>query len=336
MLKKSKVLILINAIIFSMPSLLLSKNDSILTSIYVYKSKAEATDLLKQPLLNYCHSSMKNYQSELPKPSTIKNSNGDLNNNPPSVSGPIEVFPWDNDEKFKKAIDRYGTNTLLAGYCTVLNDPLPGEEENVHIAADLLAGTIVQPGHVFSQNRELGPYTEERGFKKGPTYMGSRLITTIGGGVCKIASTLYNVTILSNLQVVERHSHSMPVPYVPYGQDATVSYGTRDYKLRNNTSDPLLIWAKGIDNVLYIGFYGKSKPPKVEWHHETLGVEKAPKVYRKNSTLPPGKEKLVLEGMDGATVKSWITIKNPDGTSTVTQLGISYYRPMPHIYEINK
>lgn len=148
-----------------------------------------------------------------------------------------------------------------------------------------------------------------------------------------MASTLYNVTIMSNLQVVERYSHSMPVPYVPYGQDATVSYGNKDFKFRNNTDTTLLIWAQGVDNILYVGFYGAVKPPEVEWHHEVLKKHAAGKVYKVNPALPGGTEKLVMEGMDGAIIKSWITITCPDGNVITKPLGMSYYDPMPHVYE---
>lgn len=251
-------------------------------------------------------------------------------------SGQITSLPWENSDEFRAAVEKNNTPVLLAGYQTVLKDPLPGEEENVHLAARLLQGTIVKPQETFSQNNKIGPYTTERGFQKGPTYIGSTLTTTIGGGVCKIASTLYNVAILSNLSIVERHPHSMPVPYVPYGQDATVAYGSRDFKFLNNASSPIMIWAEGIDNTLYIGFYGQAKPPKVEWHHQTLEVYKANKIYKANPKLPPGTEKYILEGMDGALVKSWITIENTDGSKTEKQLGNSYYKPMPYIVERNE
>lgn len=259
----------------------------------------------------------------------------DFENDPPEppVSGEITEVPWENDEKFKAAMEDNDTYILMAAYRTVLRDPLPGEEYNVHHAAQLLAGTIVKPGETFSQNQRIGPYTQSRGFQKGPTYMGSTLTTTVGGGVCKIASTLYNVTVLSNLTVTERHYHSMPVPYVPYGQDATVAYGAKDFRFRNSTGFPVLIWARGIDNVLYMGFYGRAKPPKVQWNHKTLKVYPASKVYRTNKNLPADTEKIVLEGMDGAVVKSWVTIENPDGTITIKQLGSSYYNPMAHLIE---
>lgn len=253
----------------------------------------------------------------------------------PTQSGIVDKLPWDEDNSFKKAISEHNTPVLMAAYCTVLKDPLPGEEENVHLAASSLCGIVVNPGEVFAQNKKLGPYTESKGYKKGPTYMGSTLTTTVGGGVCKIASTLYNVSILSNLKIVERHNHNMPVPYVPYGQDATVAYGGKDFKFLNNTSHPILIWCQGLDNVLYMGFYGVEYPPKITWNHEILKTTTAPKVYKYNPNLEKGTEKIIIEGMDGATIKSFVTIYNEDNTTNIKNLGISHYRPMPYIIERN-
>ncbi len=251
-------------------------------------------------------------------------------------SGATAYVPWENNEEFLSNQSKNKTFTMMAAYRTVLRDPLPGEEENVHKAAALLCGTVVTPQKIFSQNNQIGPYTTSKGFKKGPTYLGTKLTTTIGGGVCKIASTIYNVTILSDLSVIERHAHSMPVPYVPYGQDATVSYGVKDFKFKNNTSFPIMIWAQGIENILYIAFYSSSKPPDVEWNHQVIKLIKAGTIYKSNPKLPPGNIKLVLEGMDGAIVKSWVTIKNLDGTIIEKQLGKSFYNPMPHVFEKGK
>ncbi|MBC7765501.1 MAG: VanW family protein [Hyphomonadaceae bacterium] len=251
----------------------------------------------------------------------------------PLKSGQTSVLPWDKEEAFLNAKMTNGTPILMAAYHTVLHDPLPGEEFNVHLAASMLAGKVISPSAVFSQNQTAGPYTEERGFQKGPTYAGAKLITTIGGGVCKIASTLYNVAILSNLEIVERYNHGMPVPYVPYGQDATVSYGAKDIKFRNSTNAPIMIWAKGVDNVLYIAFYGTQTPPKVEWHHERISTIPAPKSYKNNTTIPVGIEKVLYEGMDGGIVRSWVTINQPDGSVTEKQLGNSRYAPFPFIIE---
>jgi len=248
------------------------------------------------------------------------------------ASGPERNMPWINDSEFIEAVARNKTYVMLGGYKTVLKDPLPGEEYNVHLAADMLAGIVVKPGAIFSQNDAIGPYIESRGFRKGPTYIGTMVTTTVGGGVCKIASTLYNVAVLSGVKITERHNHTMPVPYVPYGQDATVSYGNKDFKFMNTTDSDILIWAKGVDNVLYMAFYGSRPAPAVEWVHEVLETTKAPVVYRINTSLAEDEKRLLMEGMDGAVVKSWIRI-GEGNEAEMKYMGLSRYQPMPHLIE---
>lgn len=266
----------------------------------------------------------------------IANDNKSSSNQKAITSGRIDKVPWAKDQNFNEAQQKNQAFKQMAAFRTVLIDPLPGEEENVHLAARLLTGTVVQPGMIFSQNAAIGPYSKARGFQEGPLYIGTQLSKTIGGGVCKIASTLYNVTVLSNLEVIERHAHGMPVPYVPYGQDATVSYGSKDFKFKNNTANPILIWAQGIDNTLYIAFYSKQAAPRVEWHHKVLKSQKADVIYRENQTLPAGTERVAVKGMDGARIDSWVTIYGQNGTSRNKALGGSSYLPMPEIVERGK
>lgn len=256
-----------------------------------------------------------------------------LNSNCPS--GPEVLLPWSNNARFLQAQVKHNAFIPMAAYRTVLHDPLPGEENNVHLAARMLCGAVVKPGQVFSQNNALGPYSSERGFQPGPVYIGSKISRTIGGGVCKISSTLYNVAVLADLPIIERHPHGMPVPYVPYGQDATVSMGIKDLRFKNNTSHPILIWAEAIENTLYIGFYGSSKPPRVTWQHEFLNSIPAPIIYRYNPLLNKASQKTILEGMEGAAVRSTVLVEHPDGRTEIKSRGISYYNPIPAIVERN-
>lgn len=251
----------------------------------------------------------------------------------PIKSGSLDKLPWDNDKDFLDAKKEHNTPILMSAYCAVLKDPLPGEEVNVHHGARLISGKVVEPGVIFSQNKEIGPYSEENGFKEGPTYVGAKVSTTIGGGVCKISSTLYNIAVLANLEIVERHNHNMPVPYVPYGQDATVAYGAKDFRFKNNTDFPLLIWAKGIDNRLYMAIYGQESPPDVKWQHQFLNRQKAPVIYKTNPNLSANVENILLEGMDGVTVNSWVIITDKEGSAVRKFLGTSYYNPMPYLIE---
>lgn len=242
-------------------------------------------------------------------------------------------LPWQEDPRTKAVLKRYGATVIMAAFRATLQEPIEGEAHNIALAAERLSGTVLQPGQVFSQNGSLGPYTENRGYRAGPTYMGNRYVTTIGGGVCKISSLLYNVVIFSDLRVIERHPHSMTVPYVPPGQDATVYYGFRDFKFQNTTDGPVVIAARFVDKTLYMALYGRRKPPEIRWHHRVLKRVPAWTEQHLNPELPPGKTRVVMEGQEGIVVRSWITIKTPAGKTTVKKLGTDWYDPSPRIVE---
>ncbi|MGN9163775.1 VanW family protein [Tissierellaceae bacterium HCP3S3_D8] len=259
----------------------------------------------------------------------------DQNYDIPEVSGQISNFPWRNNEKFLEAKEKYNTPFLLSGFCAVLKNPLPGEEYNVKLASEKVSGKVIKPSKIFSQNSNLGPYTKGKGYREGATYVGGNIVMDAGGGVCKIATTLYNLAILSDLEIVERHNHSMPINYVPYGQDATVAYGVKDFRFKNTTDGNILIWSQLIGNRLYMAFYGTENPPQVTWYHETTDITKHSIKYVKNKDLKPGEMKTVIKGLNGATVKSTVKIQYKDGTTSIKNMGTSKYIPLPELVEMN-
>lgn len=254
----------------------------------------------------------------------------------PEVSQTITEFPWDGENEFKEAQLKNDTDVLIAGFCTVLEKSTEAERTNIGLAAKSVTGIVIEPGEVFSQNQAIGPYTEDKGYKEGSGYVGNKIVKSMGGGVCKVASTLYNTAIASDLDIVERYNHSMPVPYVPYGQDAAVAFGSKDLKFKNNTDHPILIWAKMIDNRIYMGFYGKEKGPEVKWEHKTINKTEAPTEYKINPELEDGEENVLVEGMHGELVESKVIIKDKDGNEEIKDLGKSSYLPMTHLIEKNK
>ena len=261
----------------------------------------------------------------------------DVNDNydMPEVSQEIHNLPWRNDEDFLKHKSKYNTPILMAAYCAVLKNPLPGEEYNVSLAAQSVNGKVIKPDKIFSQNTSIGPYDEKNGYKEGATYVNGQIVMNTGGGVCKIATTLYNLSVLSNLEIVERYNHSMPINYVAYGQDATVAYGVKDFRFKNTSGDNILIWSQLIGNRLYMAFYGSEKPPEVSWNHSIDKVIKPSVKYIKNESLDKGAMNTVVKGLDGATVKSEVVIKYKDGSVEVKNMGISRYIPLPELIEIN-
>ncbi len=241
---------------------------------------------------------------------------------------------WERNPKFLEICAQQGAFVRMGAFQTTLPDPLRGEEENVAHAANLLAGNVVAPGEVFSMNARLGPYTKQRGYKDGPIYMGTRVATAAGGGVCKIASTLFNVVVLADLQVVQRHPHGMLVPYVPPGQDATVAYGVKDFKFKNNTGRPVVIWSETLGNTLYMAIYGSRVPPKVTWQHTILKRQKTWTIRRYNPNLQPGEKRVVIPGDDGLAVRSTLIKEYSNGEIVTQELGTWWYNPLPRVIEL--
>ena len=114
---------------------------------------------------------------------------------------------------------------------------------NLALACQLLNGTILQPNEEFSFNELLGELTEEKGYVSVPVFVGKKFQGTIGGGVCQVASTLYNCVLLADLSVLEQHNHNYVTDFIGAGFDVEVEYGNLDFRFANNTALPIKIEA---------------------------------------------------------------------------------------------
>ncbi|WP_051412169.1 VanW family protein [Halonatronum saccharophilum] len=210
------------------------------------------------------------------------------------------------------------------------NSPLD-ESHNVDILTNEITGLVIEAGETFSINKVAGPYSSDRGYRRGESYHGSKVIKTYGGGVCKVASALYNLAILSNLEVVERHSHGMPIPYVPPGRDSALAYDYKDLKFKNTTDGPILIWGEVIGDDLYLALYGTQPPPSVTWKQKIIETEGFPTIKKKTKRLKEGEEKVVIQGTKGITIKSWLLIEYSNGRKERKNLGVDSYNPRPRV-----
>jgi len=156
------------------------------------------------------------------------------------------------------SVDTVMSSGLIAQYSTHFDSNLVNRTENLRLAAEAIDGKILAPGEPFSFNQSVGERTTEAGYKEALIIVGEEYTPGLGGGICQVSSTLYNAAILAHLKILERHSHSLPVDYVPAGQDATVSFGILDFRFRNSTDAYLLIRSSIEENTLTIQLYGKA------------------------------------------------------------------------------
>lgn len=128
-------------------------------------------------------------------------------------------------------------------YCEATEASDSDRATNLRIACESIDGIVLYPGDTFSYNNVLGPRTEANGYKPGPSYAGGTVVYTIGGGICQVSSVLYYCTVLADLEIIERECHGFMPHYMYPGTDAMVSWGSYDFRFRNNSTHPIRIEA---------------------------------------------------------------------------------------------
>ena len=131
---------------------------------------------------------------------------------------------------------------------------------NLRLAANKVNGTVVLPGQTFSYNAVVGERTIAAGYKEAAVYQDGQVVQGLGGGICQISTTLYNAALYANLEIVERRNHQFVPSYIGAGRDATVVYGSQDFKFKNNRKYAIKITCSVENGVATFNIFGLSEP----------------------------------------------------------------------------
>ena len=221
----------------------------------------------------------------------------------------------------------------LSTFSTRFDQNNKDRSTNLSIAAAKIDGTILSPGEEFSYNKIVGERSIKAGYKEAKIYQGGQIIDGLGGGICQISSTLYNAVISANLDVTERYNHQFITSYVQPGRDATVAYGSKDFKFKNNRTYPIRIDVYISNGIAKVDIYGiKEKDEKeVAIDVETITTIPYETKYQTDSSLPEGTEKLKQRGANGLIVKAYKAIKKNGITISKELLSKDTYNPLERI-----
>lgn len=185
---------------------------------------------------------------------------------------------------------------------------------NVAKVAEYVTGTILNPGETFSYNGVVGERTTARGFKEAPSYVSGQTVNTVGGGVCQGSSTIYLAALRANLEIVERHAHSYICSYMPYGMDATVSYGSLDFQFRNDTDFPVKIVMTYQDAKLTVSIYGTNLTGNyVEMTNKVNSTTEYKTIYEETTQLAAGETETKTSGYNGMSVTVYRNVYDANG-----------------------
>lgn len=237
---------------------------------------------------------------------------------------PLEMTPAEvNTETLQSLLFR----DTLAETKTELNPGQKSRTHNVELACEYINGTILNPGDEFSYNKVVGQRTAARGFREAGIFVSGRLEEGLGGGVCQPSSTLYMAVLRADLKVTERSNHGMTVSYTPLGEDATVSWGSLDFKFVNDTEYPIKILASREGSYCKMKIVGtKTTDKTVEIKTNTLSTTNWSTVRQKDTSLAPGTEKVDQSGATGYRTETFKIITENGQTTTVKANTSNYHK----------
>lgn len=216
---------------------------------------------------------------------------------------------------------------VIGSFSTSLAGRTPNQAANIRLGARRIDGLLLRPGETFSFARAVGPVSAETGFVKGLAIRGGEPASEDGGGICQLASTLYQAALRANLQIVERRKHLWPVRSVPPGFDATFATSNADLRFRNNIAQPLLLRVSCDAHHLSARLLGEHpEAARVEVTRAVKAVLPPGRVVRTTPLLRRGQQRIASRGRPGFEVEVW---REATLGSTTRRERISYDRYAP-------
>ena len=202
----------------------------------------------------------------------------------------------------------------LLGSCTTSVSGSANRKHNVSLASKSCNGTVLNPGDTFSYNATLGQRTAANGYRTAGAYVGGKTVEEYGGGICQVSSTLYLAVLRSDLQIVARTNHMFYPGYIPYGMDATVSWGGPDFKFKNDTDYPIKIVASYADGKATCKIYGTNLTGKsAKMEYKILSTTPYETEQKEDSSLAPGTSKQEQNGYTGYKVATYRCVYDKNG-----------------------
>ncbi len=212
---------------------------------------------------------------------------------------------------------------VLGTYSTGFSVSNRSRATNVRVGAEKINGTVLMPGEVLSGYEKMNPFTTANGYAAAASYENGQVVDSIGGGVCQIATTLYNAALLAEMEITQRQNHSMIVTYVPPSNDAAIAGTYKDIKFKNPYDTPVYVEGRTDGGTLTFTIYGKETRPAnrtLKYESETLSVtDPGEPILKTDPSLAPGARVREQSAHKGMKSRLWKVVY-VDGRETEREL----------------
>ncbi|GMK38289.1 hypothetical protein PCCS19_13430 [Paenibacillus sp. CCS19] len=230
-----------------------------------------------------------------------------------------------------------GIDRMIMSFTTDFATSAEGRAFNVTSTAKVLNDVELAPDEVFSYGKIVAATEKEYGYREAPVIQNGKLVPGIGGGICQVSSTLYNAVIRAGLDIVERRNHSLPVSYLPIGQDATFASGAIDFRFKNTTGKYLIIRTVVEDRKLTVKLFG-TMPDNVRYDIESITTSTIEPTIKEtvSDALPPGGRLITQQGKQGYVVETYRTLVRDGEVVSRERLSKDKYNAQPTLVNIGK
>jgi len=139
--------------------------------------------------------------------------------------------------------NEWGISEMIGEFATPYNAGDAPRTQNLTRGAELVNGTVVKPGEVFSLEKTLGEVDYEHGFADAGVISNGQHVDSLGGGLSQVATTVFNAGFEAGMDDTEHHPHQYYFERYPAGREATLWTGNLDMKFTNSTSHAVLVQA---------------------------------------------------------------------------------------------
>lgn len=237
------------------------------------------------------------------------------------------------DEPEGSAEELAAVSDVLGSFTTSYSTSGSSRSANVQNGCELINGTTLYPGEEFSTYDAVAPFTQANGYYMAGSYLNGKVVDSLGGGICQVSTTLYNAVLLAELDVTERHNHSMIVSYVDPSADAAIAESSgKDFRFVNNLDYPIYIEGYVKNKQITFNIYGKETRDaghSVRYESEVLEVINPPAdtIYA-DASQPIGY--IVTESAHiGYKAKLWKVVTENGVEVSRTQVNSSSYKMVP-------
>lgn len=165
---------------------------------------------------------------------------------------------------------------VLGSFTTSYSTSGSSRSANVENGCKLINGITLYPGEEFSTYEAVAPFSVANGYYMAGSYLNGKVVDSLGGGICQVSTTLYNAVLKAELEVSERHNHSMIVSYVEPSADAAIAESAgKDFRFINNTDYPIYIEGYTGGKKITFNIYGcesRDASREVRYESEVLEV----------------------------------------------------------------